>query len=246
MSAIQLSNGVSIPLNPSKGSTTGVKGAAYDPSTGGMRSPFVAIVPRAEVVSMDPRMSNFKAGGGMMHLGFFDDPRKAAYASAEFMQKPLTRKQRIDNWFKLGDKASIRNDGFGTYDFPSDLMTNPELAAAVEPAVKNWDQQAQEYGGKGGNYADPKARDWRGLTSSLGIKGSQIVGIMPGDRAENERFISQLALKSADVAKQELLKRGVDLDNQAVVDKIKASTTTKESMMESQQQLDRIKQLIKY
>jgi hypothetical protein len=88
---------------------------------------------------------------------------------------------------------------------------------------------------------------WKDFRSSLGIKhGSQLLPVLGGSNPENMKFLSSLGQMSADDAMSALAAKGVNLDDPATLAKVTGAPVVNESLAESQQQLDRIKQLIKY
>lgn len=245
MSDITLSDGTEIDLNAS--SPTGLMGAAYDPSTGGASTPFVAMGSRANAEQQDKRVADYKAGGSTVHVGFFKDPRQAAYVASRFKENP---KEAMDIWAQRPNPG-VRGQGRKFlqsldqyYNFPKDLYDT--LPADIEQ-IKAMAASKPKGQRKPGDAVVTKPvtamKGWNDLIKSLGISGSGIWAAMGGD-PQSQNFLLGLREKPADQAKQELKAKGIDLDNPATIDKIKG--LQKESMMESQHELDRIRQLIKY
>jgi hypothetical protein len=244
MADITLSDGTDIDLNAS--SPTGLIGAAYDPSTGGSATPFVALGNRAQAEQQDKRVADYKAGGSTVHVGFFKDPRQAAYVAAKFKENP---KQAMDIWAQRPNPG-VRGQGRKFlqsldqyYNFPKDLFD--ALPADIEQikAMAASKPKGQRKPGDAVSKRPADAmKDWNGMLKQAGVSASQILTALGGDDKTRDLLLS-LRAQPAEVGKQELAKLGINLDDAAAMAKIKA---LKESLDESQQQLDRIKQLLKY
>ncbi len=241
---VQLSDGVTLELS-NRG--CGVKGASYDPTTTRIESPFVALINRDLAINADPRMANYRPGGQMVHFGNFDDPRKAAYAAAEFFQKPRLTKQRLDLWFSL-ETPSYKNGALGEWKFPADLSTNKELAAAIQPIMQKWQQDQAEQGAHARTYSNVAYASWAELLKTLDIKGSQVVsalntmGANKGEQKANIEAVAKASKMNTQDTIDYLKQLGLDLDNPQHIQQIKQA----KPLAESDSDLSRIKYLIKY
>lgn len=232
---VTVSDGTKIVLNPN--SPTGLKHSLYDPATGGRNTPFVASGSRASTQARDPRVAEYKPGDRVMHLGFFDDPRKAAYVAAKFEEDPS---YAMDLWANRPNRG-VRGQGMAFlrsldryYKFPDDLFTelpgNIEQIKAMSKSRSRAPRVDRDVrtGGVAGEM-----KDWNSLLQGLGIRGGQIAAALGGDR---DRAIAQvLRLRNApvDQAKGELKQLGIDLDDPGTVQKIKGMTALAESLDQS-------------
>lgn len=228
---VTLSDGTKIVLNPS--SPTGLRHSIYDPATGGRNTPFVASGSRASTQARDPRVADYKPGDRVMHLGFFDDPRKAAYVAAKFEEDPS---YAMDLWANRPNRG-VRGHGMAFlrsldryYKFPDDLFTElPGDIEQIKAMSKGRDRapRADSTARSGGVAGTMK--DWNSMLQSLGIRGGQIAAALGGDR---DRAIAQvLRLRNApvDQAKGELKQLGIDLDDADTVARIKGMAALSES-----------------
>lgn len=235
-----LSNGVSIKERGSNPS--GYEGSSTSPKTIDKSKPYRAAGIRAIAAAKDPRVKEFQSSNQNIQIGYFSDPREAAYASALFNSNP---KLFLDDW-------DYRNN----IDFPSDLYKLPRRTdeiikkLTIEKAERS---RERSHDGIGVVHREPKENydkiEWKAFLQKHGIRGGQILANLPNstpdDRTQSVQFISNLQRMNAEDALKSLKSRGLDLTDPVVLDKIKKSEVLSEStsLNESKQTLNRIKTL---
>lgn len=251
---VTLDNGIELPYGGSK-SITGLKNSMYDPRGNG--SAF-GLDYRAETKNQAAR-ENISSWGV---LGFFDDPRKAAYMAAYFDRHPNEIIRKFEALPPKGRRTAVYKGALAP-EWPKDLFDKlPFEPEAIKAKSAEKQAQIQARQGERGtqNRLDKTGKSspvndtgaWRDLLHGRGIKGGQIAAVLSaigangGDDIKNKTVVSQLVHKTATDAKRVLAQLGLNLDDPATIEKIKTSQALSESISESQQQLDRIRQLIKY
>ena len=237
-----LDNGVEIECTDNPNSTTGLMNSSYSPnSNGGEDRPFLAYLnERSKVSAISSR--------GV--LGFFKDPREAAYMVAYFLAHPdavIKQFEQLKQQNPKGFRTAVYQGALAP-KFPADLYTKiPFDEREVKEIAASKGTPAGSSKTKSRTVSTAN-KAWKEYRSSLGIThGSQLLSVLPGGNTPaNTTFLGKLAQMPAEDAIAALASKGVNLDDANVLAKVTGAPVVKESLSESQQQLDRIKQLIKY
>jgi hypothetical protein len=226
-----LSDGITI--QGSDKNPSGFKGVSFSPSwtdptnpQAKAKKPFIANINRSRVQSQDPRAEDYLAGGNSFHLGSFDDPRQAAYAVAKFSTNV---KGYLDKWFKSGT--------FGVWGYPKDLMDLPLVTSDEALARKSGKQP-------GSTAPDPEKEQGR-------LAAVEKFNQLKSD-PDIARALSKMTSEVLNSKAFPLLRSKAQDTNFEINDKTLNSLRTavgvmsgalREDVAQSQDQVDRIKQL---
>jgi hypothetical protein len=246
---VVLKNGIKIPYGGS-GSTTGLKYATYEPNGNGS---VFGLNYKAQ--SPNPAAKETISSFGV--LGFFDDPREAAYTCAYFDRNPTEMIKKFESLPPGKGRRTAIYKGALAPKFPPDLYTAIPIdpaeikAKAAEKAAKMKKRTVGTPAKAAGPQMNPirpiDTGAWKDLLHTNGLKGGQIaaaltaVGANGGNNQKNIETVLSIKEKSAKEAVDTLKQLGLDLSNPAAIQKIKGMQPLSESA-----ELDRIKQLIKY
>lgn len=235
-----LSNGITVKeksVNPS-----GYAGSSTSSRTIDTSKPYRAAGVRALAAAVDPRVSDFQTTNQNIQIGYYSDPREAAYVSALFNAKP---ELFMDDW-------NYRNN----IKFPQDLYDLPRRSdekikqLTLEKENRTRDR---EHTGQGVTHREPVQNfdniEWRAFIQNHGIKGGQLLSNLPhsnaDERTQSVQFISNLQRMNAGAAINALKQKGLDLLDPIILKKIQQSEVLSEnnSLNESIQTLNRLKML---
>lgn len=247
---VVLKDGTKIPYGGAN-SSTGLKYATYEPQGNGS---VFGLNYKAQ--SPNPAAKASISSFGV--LGFFDDPREAAYTCAYFDRHP---NEMIKKFEALPPGKGRRNavyKGALAPKFPADLYTAIPIdpveikARAAEKKAKMQQRQVGTPSAPAGPQMNPiraiDTGEWKDLLHTHGLKGGKIaaaltaVGANGGNAQKNIETVLSIKEKSAKEAVDILKQLGLDLSNPATLEKIKQL----EPLSESTALLDRIRQLIRY
>lgn len=257
---ITLADGTTIIMTDSKQSPTGLKYTGYSVNSNG-----VSINPALKyesIVRSPEALANISSRGT---LGFFDDPRKAAYLSGYFMKHPeeiikkfKDMKQKFEKEGKRGWRVAVYSGKLAP-DFPEDLFT--AIPTPDPEKIKQFAAEKAREGDDVGTAKDmlsPEEQEAKRDAELLKMGAQEYFKTVMSDpeiadyvykatkRGKDEigKYIRTLAMNPARREKYPLANlRGVV----KYIDKVqlegKDVETELTNLVESQHQLDRIKQL---